>query len=642
MRKNLILYTWLPILAYFSPGCWAIYNGTDTTTAIAKNGTVSFDNTITSEEFLKASCVGKNVSQATYKKNCCNYISNSFRLSWSVGGQYLTEYLSNLQDWGCEEFEKECENPIYDYTNFTRIVYVRFCNRFALLAKCTEELHKVTKKYNFYAIDATYGSNDALEITDKIWNNLTSSIIPTKMDMKDLLRPCVQIALFDRPSGGVGRYHEIVQPYVPFCTMPWDGYDIETAMTRHVSPWTSMSLWCRGSTIAAMVVTGILGAAIIIANLTILSVYISSPKLRNSQAVFKMSIATGDLLSGVIVLPNVIVFQHLMFIHERLVGETIDGEIERRQAGGSVRSIIPSPYINFVGFFTTLSLSLSIYTLLLASFDRFWAIFRPLKYSKTKAKIYAQYTCLGVWIFAILIAIIPLLIPSLQYMIILAVMVTSVGVSALILVGTAFAIPMIALCAINCATFRSAQRHARVRQRLQSTRGKKSNEELIETRLRKILGLMVGVFVACIFPTFFLTILAIFFDNILFRVPEKLNPEATTIFQTTQYCAILVLLSNSLWNCFIYSSRGEEFCNAAKTLKFVKVVTSAASYVAYSARRLSEAPNYYRRKSSSASTGSALGTHSSKTTRLPSLDSSSVFAHDSSVSTTSANTHRGT
>ncbi|XP_039271312.2 uncharacterized protein LOC120345819 [Styela clava] len=588
-------------------------------------------------EFLENTCT-KNITALAYKEECCDFIVERFRSSWYKGGYYLTEYLSNLQKLGCKEFESECQIPVYNFTNFTKLVYDRFCNRNALLAKCTEELYQILRNYHFRTSDIWIGKNLDLKITEEIWNNLTTSLVPYQMKMKDLNNPCVEVALFDRTSGGVGRFHEIVQVYTPFCTMQWNGYDIETAMTRHVSPWTSMSLWCRGSVIICQVIIAILGFAIIVANVIVLSVYMSSPELRNSQGIYKLSIAIGDLFSGIIVMPNIIVFHYWMFVHERLMGNMMDGESERRHAGGGIRSYIPTPYINFVGFFTTFSLTLSIYTLIVASVDRFLAVFRPLKYNRSNAKRHAKYACLGVWIFVILISIIPLVFPTLSYKIILATMVTSIGPAALILVSIAFGIPLIMLCLINCFTFYSAKQHARAREDLNRSMLRRNSDNGIENRLRQILGLMVSVFISCVFPTFLLTIMAIFFGNILHRNPNKFNSEAATIYQSVQYCAILLLLSNSLWNFFIYNSRGEDFRKAVKSLKIVKVVITTAGCITHSARRLSKVSVHYRRRKSRGSTDI---TSASRTISLPEVETTIVMATNSNTTsgTNKPNSH---
>lgn len=168
-------------------------------------------------------------------KTCCYYISWNFQRKWYAGGYYLTQYMDSLRRWGCEDYQKQCKSRTYAFNEFTTLVYDRFCNHTMLKSKCTEQVKEVAEKYGFQ--NQSYGNKQ-----NRNWTLFIDSLETSSMSLKDLIRPCVQIALFDRKDGGVGRFHEIVEPYLPFCDMIWTGYDIDTAINRGVAPWTSLPL----------------------------------------------------------------------------------------------------------------------------------------------------------------------------------------------------------------------------------------------------------------------------------------------------------------------------------------------------------------------------------------------------------------
>lgn len=176
------------------------------------------------------------------RKACCSAVYSYFRIKWFTGGQYLTTYLSTLKNMGCVEYENECSNPVYDYTPFTKLVYLNFCDRKSLIQQCTAVLQSVIGEYNFQNAISPMNQQGNLSVNEDMWKNLTSSLRPREMTLESLNVPCVQVALFDRPSGGVGRFHEISWPFTLFCPVTWVGYDIETAMERGISPWTSWSI----------------------------------------------------------------------------------------------------------------------------------------------------------------------------------------------------------------------------------------------------------------------------------------------------------------------------------------------------------------------------------------------------------------
>lgn len=224
-------------LVYTQSGDLDIEEAKRTTNA---NKTTDLNQTSTpnTEDFHTKYCYER-VFRRDHAKKCCRKFARRFRYKWRNGGRYLTTHMSRLRDWNCEEFQNECENRRYAFNEFTELVYDRFCNRNEMETKCLDDIMDLIGNYNNENDGTLYGIGESLSNT---WYNLSTKLVPSNIRLNDLTRPCVQIALFDRPEGDVGRFHEIVEPFFPFCEMVWAGYDIKTTFTRGVSPWTSMSL----------------------------------------------------------------------------------------------------------------------------------------------------------------------------------------------------------------------------------------------------------------------------------------------------------------------------------------------------------------------------------------------------------------
>ena len=152
-----------------------------------------------------------------------------------------------------------------------------------------------------------------------------------------------------------------------------------------------------------------------VVNLLVILVLSTSKKLSNSQSTYKLSLAAADLLVGVIVLPSCIYNLIGLLWHplttsritavagyESINGRfvTIDGIVSTDVQQVVKDDKFPTHYLNGIGFMTSVSIFVSIYTLAAAGFDRFFAVYKPLSYDKVKAKKYAKIACAISWIIA--------------------------------------------------------------------------------------------------------------------------------------------------------------------------------------------------------------------------------------------------
>lgn len=333
---------------------------------------------------------------------------------------------------------------------------------------------------------------------------------------------------------------------------------------------------CRRNLIIACVVCALLALAIVLANITVIAVFTSNPKLRNSQAVYKISLAVADLLVGIFVMPTFISSLMILYHSSSMMGDVIkngpvnhEGTLKRSPASILLHNFTVE-YLNFVGFFTSLSLLVSMYSLMMASCDRFMAIYQPLRYGRHNAKKIAKWTSGGLWCFAAVVSAVPFVVPEFSYGIIASILVGAHGHVGMTFYGALIGIPLLLVWITTLATYISTKRHARRRQNLTVRRsnsgGSNNTTSNLEARLAKTLASMVGVFTLCLLPPIVVILVPFFVDRVFPECFDKFDPYASHIYVSMEFVSILLLMTNSLWNCFIYNARSEGFKSTAKRL----------------------------------------------------------------------------
>ncbi|XP_078482840.1 uncharacterized protein LOC144743285 [Ciona intestinalis] len=235
-----------------------------------------------------------------------------------------------------------------------------------------------------------------------------------------------------------------------------------------------------------------------------------------------------------------------------------------RNVGQSFSTNFPKSYKNFVGFMTTISLLVSVYTLMLASVDRLWAIAFPLNFHKGNPITFSKYALTTLWFFAVLFGIMPFIVPGTQYVLVVSILVSFGGRNALILYSVSFIIPLVLVWGTTIATYCIARKHSKIRRKIMCRHGNAKDEK--ENRLLKTLSVMVLAFSFSLLPAAIVLLIPLFMTNIYFTLPRLLDTTATKFYFSVEFVTIIILLTNSLWNCIIYSLRNREFAQVAKKL----------------------------------------------------------------------------
>lgn len=325
-----------------------------------------------------------------------------------------------------------------------------------------------------------------------------------------------------------------------------------------------------------LIVVGILSLLIIMSNLFVIIVFKSSASYYSSQARFKISLAVADFIVGAVVTPTIIVTFCMLVFSEHSLGEAISYSSYYHQSksvhnlttrpprgpGGRFEEKISQSYLNVVGVFTVIAISASVNTILLASFDRFAALSRPLKYGAINTKRVAVISLIIAWISIGFLSMLPLLIDTLRYSLVASYLVASLGSDAIILYAIAFALPVVLQWISSISLFIIIRQHSRSANSIRSTRSHFN----LEARLARTLILMIGIFTLCCLPSVVALVAPLLMGNISFTNPSLLSESAASAHISTEFICLMILISNSLWNCFIYSARNQDFRDQAKVV----------------------------------------------------------------------------
>ena len=172
---------------------------------------------------------GLTVGNRSTELECCQTVIRNYYSKVMSHDRYLSTFLESLQTWNCPQFKQECERGTFNYTDFSSLMYLRFCNRSEMKERCYNDIESIVTK-----------QNTTFQTTTSTFDELVSKLDLISLNNQDLRKPCVQVAMYDIDVGGHGHFHEIIEPIVPFCSFVWCGFDENVFRNQKVSPWTCM------------------------------------------------------------------------------------------------------------------------------------------------------------------------------------------------------------------------------------------------------------------------------------------------------------------------------------------------------------------------------------------------------------------
>ena len=302
-------------------------------------------------------------------------------------------------------------------------------------------------------------------------------------------------------------------------------------------------------------------------NATILGVL--SHKKQTVQSIYRLSLAVADFIMGVVVIPIYLWSAYNRLVQSPLFSELTnitgyDSALSMQPVVVELKGLLPNKYssnyvaVSAIGFFNVLSSSTSAFSLVAVAFDRFVAMHRPLKYKHSKAIFAAKITVVSLWFVGLTLAILPIVIPDVDYTLYISSIASTGGNSFLMVYGIGFCAMVVLMWFLMIATYIAARSSLR-----RHDRQRRSNDE---RRLLTTLGIMMTVFTLCIVPSAVVLLISGNSSHIIKRNSKDYDPVTTTKLFSAGVLVGLVLVSNSLWNCFIYSIREKSFRIATKLL----------------------------------------------------------------------------
>ena len=292
-----------------------------------------------------------------------------------------------------------------------------------------------------------------------------------------------------------------------------------------------------------------------------------------------MNLGIADFMVGLIVFPSAIAIAFTSFQHQvnllpptNVTGLLRNGSDNSSFTNSSVQfqmvepreevfqNIYPNGFLNVAGFFSTLSLTVSIYLLTVSGIDRLQAISRPVVYQQHVAKRFATISSIGAWVLAFAVSLLPVFINGLQYTITGTGKVTLIGQISLILYSVGFFLPLVATWIIASAMFFYSRKIFKQRAVMFTLKHQEFEQQ---RRLNLILSLMVTAFSVSIIPTILVLILVLFLPGTNQTQIDSYSPFYNNVAVSLELVAIITLLCNSLWNCIIYSVRTKNFRKSA-------------------------------------------------------------------------------
>ena len=378
----------------------------------------------------------------------------------------ICKYVAN-KSW----LEDECQHPTYAYTDYHKAVYLKFCNSNKFRSQCkinldqNQALHYWLNKYNVTKTTEALGSTGMFPIHDffessqtilptihssycKAIKSFFHSILPQRYSVinsagyssENLARE-LEMPLYNL------QYSEWFFTLKPFCRPSVCGISREDYDNHSITAYECLPSNCKISMIATIVIDAMLSVLIVIANLLVLAVAWRTTIMNNIPGYFKTSLAIADLIVGLVVLPG--------SIYHNVVQNLRPLPFNEEAKKLSNTDFFDQSYLNFMGIFTALSFSISVYVLAVASIAHYLAVMKPIKYKQGKylTRRRALTVLVILFIFGFGISLFPIFTTR-PYRISAVGLVLSSGFKAIILYAIGLGLPLLLVWTMNLGLIR--------------------------------------------------------------------------------------------------------------------------------------------------------------------------------------------
>ena len=311
-------------------------------------------------------------------------------------------------------------------------------------------------------------------------------------------------------------------------------------------------------------------------NFTVILVYSTQKEPRHSQEIFRSVLAVADIICGLILLAtgvNTILktYQHALQLQTpiKIIGQerslSTNGSYIYKNTTLTINMLetitmtenrlFSSVYKNSIGFFTTVSFTVSIYLLTVSSIDRLRALLKPLHYNQNVAKRFAISSSIVCWMLAIFVSALPIFINGFSYKMNVSGYVLFQKEEAFTLYLIMIIPPLVATWIISILIYSITQKVFNGGENLSTNKDDSKDQR----KLDFVLFLMVIAFSFSLLPAVLVILLSLYIPGINKKTPQTYNSTIESIISSFNLTAVVIFTSNSFWNFLIYSLRLKKF-----------------------------------------------------------------------------------
>ena len=150
-----------------------------------------------------------------------------------------------LKLWECQIFEEQCRERLYAFSEYTKLVYDRFCDPKKFESQCGVKLVPFMNDRMKAVIQGDISSGDgilnksvagSISMTPVGWSDtIHSEYLKSPLSRAEQEDPCVQAAMVNVQNFTFGRDFAIKENDMAFCDVPSCAFTAETISTYQIT-----------------------------------------------------------------------------------------------------------------------------------------------------------------------------------------------------------------------------------------------------------------------------------------------------------------------------------------------------------------------------------------------------------------------